>query len=247
MKLTSLHSLKTKKYDHLIGEVSGFDSTKRVIVKLHDRLLKIKEENLTDFELNRATLCYGSVLPNEVSKTIVENTLIKPRAISQCVVSFLMIPLGQQKDCRILECSGSAAPQPSFSIYDFSPKSALEPGTNSCWISNYVGPTPFRAWMNFGFPVVVRIESFAVRIPVLPNGPLSVRKFFLESSMDGENFKNTSPSDGSQFITHDVSVLQQFVISPPIEAQCVRMVCTEAADFNQAQVGFWEIQFNTAE
>jgi len=93
---------------------------------------------------------------------------------------------------------------------------------------------------------------------VLPLGPLSVRCFHLESSDSAEG--PWTADERHKYETLDVEGLQECAVSPPIEAQFVRLVCTESATdhalgssfayaYSVTQqrsidpIGFWQISF----
>lgn len=234
-----LHGLDQDK-DYHVGEfrseVTISDYTDRVKILLYDRMHQLKKEHVEPFKLRQCALCFGGFSSKHVGYEVQQ--FLKVDAIVQCIMGYLLVNLGSQDHCINVTAIGSAEPS---SMYDFSPKSVLEPGTESCWISSSCGLQPFKnAWLSFEFAAVIRLELFAVRIPKLPQGPLSVRRFYLESSMDGKDFEKSSP----MLATLNTNNLQHFAISPPIEARFIRMRCITAANPFLDKVGFWEIKFN---
>ncbi len=67
-----------------------------------------------------------------------------------------------------------------------------------------------------------RVGAVGIKIPPLPQGPLSVRRFHIEYLNEGFEWKKHR----STFYTLDRAELQSFAILPPIDASRVRVVCT---------------------
>jgi len=239
-----IHTLQSRKHNYHVGRSCGRNAVngERIDVRLDPSSrskISLKEENLTSFKLRKEALSYGVFDLNSVSESL--RAFIKVSAIVKCILEYLSVELGSREDCTHVFACGP--PLQANHPYDFTPKSALQPGTETCWISSSVGFQPFdNAWIAFTFKNVIRVESFAVRIPRLPGGPLAVRVFYLEGSMNGESWERCS----CDLTTLDTNGLQQFCVSPPAEFQHIRMRCLESADPNSDKVGLWEVQFNTA-
>lgn len=238
-----LCNLSNGKFNWHIARARGVDlrqgKNDRIKVQLFkSSLISIKRENLQPFQLSTRTLCYGSFSPENVKSSL--RQFVKIDHLLECIIDYLSVHLGTRGDCIRVTSVGTSE---SSLTYDFSEKSALEEGTDTCWISNDLGTQPFtNAWLAFEFGSVIRVKSFAVRIPQLPGGPLAVRKFYLEACMDGESWEKAS----SVFTTHDTNYIQKFCVQPAIEAQHIRMRCITTANPMANKVGLWEVQFNTA-
>ncbi|GAB5366206.1 hypothetical protein AAMO2058_001124800 [Amorphochlora amoebiformis] len=103
-----------------------------------------------------------------------------PGYISNLVVSYLEILTPIMSEVTVIGCSTRALPNPPF---DFHPDGTLQPGVSSCWIS-----TRHSCYNGAGFEYVMYslgskpriVSKIALRIP--SDGPLSVRKFYLETA-----------------------------------------------------------------
>uniref|UniRef100_A0A7S1FWK5 Uncharacterized protein n=1 Tax=Corethron hystrix TaxID=216773 RepID=A0A7S1FWK5_9STRA len=84
-----------------------------------------------------------------------------------------------------------------------------------------------------------RVSAVGVKIPPLPQGPLSVRRFHLEylesvgyaSAAEVGRSKNILSwrRHPAEFSSVDVAEMQEFAILPPIDAIRIRLVCTMSA------------------
>uniref|UniRef100_A0A7S4JB35 F5/8 type C domain-containing protein n=2 Tax=Odontella aurita TaxID=265563 RepID=A0A7S4JB35_9STRA len=70
-----------------------------------------------------------------------------------------------------------------------------------------------------------RISFFGLSIPPMPYGPLSVRHFRLDWSLDGETWKKGGKDHTLETI--DMEGMQSFELSPAIDATYVRLVCLQ--------------------
>jgi hypothetical protein len=71
-----------------------------------------------------------------------------------------------------------------------------------------------------------RVERISICIPPLPSGPLSVRELHLEAASQPEGpWERCSGT----LTTLDTDARQTLQLSPPVEAACVRVVCTKNA------------------
>lgn len=93
-----------------------------------------------------------------------------------------------------------------------------------------------------------RVSAVGIKIPTLPAGPLSVRRFHIEycTTFEPENRKNDNHVKHSEkytriiskkwvakpshrFTTLDRNELQIFALLPPVDAALIRIVCTLSA------------------
>jgi hypothetical protein len=158
-----------------------------------------------------------------------------PPELVEHVVSFLMVPVVDMGAVRAVGCSSIASYDGDDGAADLCALSkALDPSTGNWWISE-VGSTPGGVgaeWISFRLSgsaeggSVVRVAAVHMQIPPLPSGPLSVRNFHLESADAPEGPWAVASCD---LTTRNVAELQAFELSPPIEAACVRIVCTRNA------------------
>merc|ERR1712166_1670687 len=141
------------------------------------------------------------------------------------IISFLKIGLVEQSQVTALRCSSSHQGGEGRSMHG-----PLIRTHHSWWISSggRNDSAGFAEYVEYQLAEQsVRCEFASIRIPKLPEGPLSVRVFHLETRSDlfGDAFVRSSPN----FTTLDTDHVQEFQIVPPIEAQSVRVVCTENA------------------
>jgi hypothetical protein len=88
-----------------------------------------------------------------------------------------------------------------------------------------------REWLEFdlsGGDVPCRVSAIGVKIPPMPHGPLSVRRFFVEYTAGSRGGHAVSTCTGL-LETLDRPQLQRFALTPPIEATKVRVVMTLTA------------------
>jgi hypothetical protein len=91
-----------------------------------------------------------------------------------------------------------------------------------------------REWLEFDLGKVEnicsrsnrRVSAVGVKIPPLPHGPLSVRRFFVEYIKQGES-KWKACTDLLETI--DVQNMQRFALCPPVDATRLRVVMTMSA------------------
>jgi hypothetical protein len=86
-----------------------------------------------------------------------------------------------------------------------------------------------REWIEFvlGDGIVpLRVSAIGIKIPPLPHGPLSARKFYIEhQSEENGSFQPCS----AVFETLDLGTVQRFALSPPIDTSKLRVVMTQSA------------------
>eukprot|EP00873_Tetraselmis_striata_P015801 jgi/Tetstr1/436065/TSEL_024942.t1 len=209
-------------------------------------------EDTPESEILRGGQSAGSVM--EVLREVSEETFIPE--VMDAVLSFLRIRNVDM--AHVLACGvSSEAEAHPLSEYTYKAECTLEPGDASCWISkNRSSETEWIVYSMGSEPR--RLDYVAMSIPVLPLGPLSVRCFHLESSDSAEG--PWTADERHKYETLDVEGLQECAVSPPIEAQFVRLVCTESATdhalgssfayaYSVTQqrsidpIGFWQISF----
>jgi hypothetical protein len=110
---------------------------------------------------------------------------------------------------------------------DFALSEALSDDASTWWISA-PGTTP----KGRGFEWIElelggrsrRVSAVGLRIPPMPFGPLSVRRFHVQwkSDADADNSWNALP----EMVTLDREELQEFALWPPVHADRLRLVCT---------------------
>ena len=117
----------------------------------------------------------------------------------------------------------------------------LKRGQNHNWWISCGGSCPGGCgaeWVSYELSAsgAVRVEYFAMTIPPLPQGPLSVRVFHLECAPAADGpWARCTPD----LITLDSADEQEWALSPPVEVQYMRVVCTmnAAADFSRQAGG----------
>lgn len=148
----------------------------------------------------------------------------------------------------------------SSSRGDFSLTEALSDNARTWWISG-AGTMPRgigNEWLQFSFPCVGCVRFMGIKIPPLPQGPLSVRDFHvLSRRTDMEGLKLADDSEDAWQLasplnlqTLDTARMQEFVFEPAIETNKVRLVCTKTAAagsmsgmFGADCVGLFQVQF----
>lgn len=149
--------------------------------------------------------------------------LLKHDEIFELVLGFLQIKQVVVEGVRAVGASSSAEYQAC------APQYTLTPDDRSWWISR-----PSSCPNGVGFEWVLyelcsaeqgraRVSYIQLKIPPLPNGPLSVRRFYLEAADEPQGpFVRASPN----LTTFDTDRMQEWALAPPIEARYVRVVCT---------------------
>jgi len=165
--------------------------------------------------------------------------------IIEMILTMLQIKQVKCPDEVSVDSFSSHAQQSLLNDYNFKPESTLEPGEESCWISGRHRRDGNPEWITYNLSpdkTLRRVDYVSMSIPVLPQGPLSVRNFKLEYSEDCINFKSHPDHN---YDTLDCNGLQEFAVIPPIEASKIKLVCcTNAALDSQLALGFWQIHFS---
>ena len=196
-------------------------------------------------------------LPNNIGIAeiinFVENELNLPQEIGQFISSFLTISDMVCNNIKTVRCSSSSKQHPICEI--------LNSKENTWWISN--GPCPQYVEFEICKPTI--LKQICIKIPPLPYGPLSVRKFAIsfvtgsegeENVPDEENKNLKFTQDERVFETVDSNLLQVFALDPPIllyntsnvltnkkTPPRFRVVCLSTAEENQFSVGYFTIWF----
>lgn len=132
----------------------------------------------------------------------------------------------------VTRCSSTAAHFPLEAVLDDSRR--------TWWISSSdnIRGVLGEEYLEFSFgPTVRRVNYIGIRIPPLPQGPLSVREFHimaLSELVDPNSADALLPESWrlcsqKPLITLDQADLQEFCMHPPIDAKMVRLVCTKNA------------------
>ncbi len=143
-----------------------------------------------------------------------------PHDLALRVASFFDIERVISEDVQCVSASSSRG--------DFTLSVVCNPFTHQWWISgsdnfeNGIG----EEYLEFTLSKLVdeprRVGAVGIKIPPLPQGPLSVRRFHIEYLNEGSEWKKHR----STFYTLDRAELQSFAILPSIDASRVRVVCT---------------------
>jgi len=161
--------------------------------------------------------------------------------LSSRIVSWLLISPVQDSDVRVSGCSSQRG--------DFPLSAVLERDESTWWISapGTMSSGEGSEHLEFSFGVLPRrISYFGIRIPPMPFGPLSVRVFHILAL---DEVSNSWVAASPQLLTLNNSSLQEFSLSPPIEASKLRVVCVRnaAADtefsFSTDCIGLFQVRF----
>merc|ERR1719330_789424 len=174
-----------------------------------------------------------------------------PDYVAEQVAEFLRI---ERCGAGLLEVVGS-----SSSRGDFPLSAVLDPDPCSWWISaaGSFQRGAGKEWLEFVFrkepcraEVRRRVSFLGIKIPAMPSGPLSVRKFHLMALLPGcEAGQSGSWVQATRELsTADVGHLQEFALAPPLETSRVRLVCTSNAVSSHGAisidcVGLFEVRF----
>ena len=209
---------------HLMGENGD-----RIMVRV-DGLrnpIKVKPENIVPTPGKRTAPRELCMMHGNTDESVLHEllSLASPKLgemeeLLDLILSFLKVPQVDSSEIVALGASSTAPFGPS------SAENTLKPEGNSWWISAS-GSCPRgvgREWVAYQLSpaAAVRIEYLALTIPALPHGPLSVRVFHLESAahVDGPWVRCTD-----DLYSLDSGDVQEWALSPPVEAQLVRIVC----------------------
>eukprot|EP00854_Cymbomonas_tetramitiformis_P027250 gene27250-33556_t len=165
------------------------------------------------------------------SKTFIPEVLEK-------VLAYLKIQNVNSHEVRATSCTSEGEPAIRYS---YKKECSLEAGKSSCWISrDEQGPEPEHIVYSIG-PCARRVDYVSLCIPILPHGPLSVRKFQLEYFIEEDDLWIAKGE--YVYFTLDQEGLQEFAVIPPIESRFIRLICLENAHGDERPIGFWYLNF----
>merc|ERR1712203_209081 len=155
-----------------------------------------------------------------------------PGSVVDGIVEGLRIQRVAAADISVAGCSTTRS--------DFELDAVLDGQDDTWWIS---GPGTCqrgigKEYLEFSFGSTPRRVSFCgMKIPPLPQGPLSVRDFHLLAlrndavphSSSGRDFAEDAwvPASHKPMHTLDRGDLQEFAIVPPVDTRAMRLVCTK--------------------
>lgn len=189
------------------------------------------ESNLESFDRQMSTeedqppmILMGSASYQDIIATLDASEF--PLDVAKQAASFLEV---KNLEPREITASGSSSTRGDFPL---STTLANEDGT--WWISaegsmkNGMG----EEWLEFRLSQdgsVRRCRFVGISIPPLPQGPLSVRRFRVDMSVDNGA---TWQKGGDDYVSEamDLPGMQTFQLSAPIDANRVRLVCLQNAD-----------------
>mmetsp|Transcript_6392 Transcript_6392/g.9143 ORF Transcript_6392/g.9143 Transcript_6392/m.9143 type:complete len:299 (+) Transcript_6392:84-980(+) len=159
----------------------------------------------------------NGTVPYQNIVELIEKLLV-PDDIARYIASFLVV---EKVDFQKVEATSASSTRGDYPL-----SSVLSNKPHTWWISGDGGITSgrgeyieFRLQQNGG---IRRLHLVGLSIPPLPMGPLSVRNFRIDWSMDGMEWMN---GDGKiAFETMDKSGMQIFELPSPIDAAYVRLV-----------------------
>ena len=231
--LVRLDGLQAKpQYNHHIAEVLDLPANPgRKIVKIlsNNEQMSVKDEACN--ELPRVS-SGGEVLSHDVRASendVLEaaSRLIEVPEVVDHMMSFLKLQPVKMENVRCVGAVSSDTRDPRCS-----PANSLDPSASNWWISAD-GETPIgrgAAWIEYdvGDAAPVSIRALHMKLPALPAGPLSVRKFHLEATNDppaAAGPRNWTKAS-ADLTTLDVNTEQSIAIHPPIESKrYVRIIC----------------------
>ncbi len=267
MATVFLQGLNTTKYNYHAGVVID-DDGEQVAVRLHqlhknsgdetgeedqvDELLAIKvpRKNVVPLQFPRPKAGKFLLTMDAPGDTeTISGWMLRwglPKEVARLIVSYFHILPIDNASVKCVACSSSRG--------DFNLDVVLNDNDSQWWISdhNEFRRGQGREWLEFdvseknsGAPT--RVSLLGVKIPVLPYGPLSVRRFHIQYSNDREVSTSSEPRVASleermialsrnwisvpthEMCTLDRPEIQMFAMQPPIEATRVRIVCTLSA------------------
>ena len=240
-----LVGLAARKYNSHIGRVIQV-ATKdgRVGVELHgvawaaaDQSLPARNPHRLALKPGNLRLCPGpsqrpasttvlGTLPASCLRLILgERGWGLPFGIVESVAEHLSILRVSLSDVSVVGCSSTRG--------DFPIGCVLDDSEGKWWISDegaFVNGCGHE-FLEFSFGAVPRRVSFVgISIPPMPNGPLSVRSFHLETlSTDILGSECWRRVQSDSLMTIDIDGLQEFSLVPPVEATKIRVCCTKNA------------------
>ena len=242
-EFVALQGMTNDQYNHHIGKVDHIREDGRVILQLHPGEIQLSRRNTTTSESEAKSI---AVLPEKIrpvmlttvagevvslwdghSRLMVQGLFGErgkglPNDIADCIADFFEIKSVVEDDVVVARASSSRGDYPLSVVLD---------DDDGWWISS-PGSMQYghgEEWLQVDFSgeehTPRRVTAIGVRIPPLPMGPLSVRRFHL-CSHQGATRQEWSLQ------TLDSSRLQWISLKPPLEVESVRVVmtCNAAAE-----------------
>eukprot|EP00947_MAST-08B_sp_MAST-8B-sp1_P001466 g1466.t1 len=162
---------------------------------------------------------------------------------------YLTLKTLDMSEVRALSCSSSQSKAHGSDIHNTLPHSPA--GPHSWWISApgscYGGRGAEWVLYDLAAGAMRRANFVGLRIPKMPQGPLSVKTFHMEASMAPLGpFRQVS----DELRTLDTDAWQWFCLAGPVDACYMRIVCTSNVlgpgmppDAGVDMIGFFEIAF----
>jgi hypothetical protein len=158
--------------------------------------------------LNRVDFSAGTQSAN--------NEKVLSPELAQRILQYLTIKRVNQGQVRVLECSSHDRGHPLVCC--------LSPDEETWWMSaNRTMPLGRgQQWVQFALsPTLCRLSAVLLKIPPLPQGPLSVREFFLQAFSIDRGWHSISPI----FVVENRVGWQRFPLLDPADVDEVRVVC----------------------
>lgn len=263
VRLVGLSKDGCRGLNHHVGRVLPDDTgSERLAVALHGVLwseergprderqpLSVRPSNLRRVRLPEA----GALVPAAgcVSGAAVERLLGEagwglPDIAVRIVGAHLQVRVVAAEEVSVSGCSSGRG--------DFPLSAVLGQRTDQWWISA-PGSTPQgvgREYLEFSFGDVPRQVGFVgIRIPPMPQGPLSVREFhLLARRRDGDGpaaWEEVSAQGAMR--TLDRADMQEFALVPPLQTTGMRLVCTRNAVADEGGglmtdcIGLFQVRF----
>ena len=237
-----LRGLGTEKFNSHVGRViAPLNEKGRLSVRMHGAVwpatgdghesdsvtrLSVKPENLRPV---RSPVEWPTVPPLHVG-CAPEWALVRllgpagwglPEHIAQSVTEHLHIARVHAAQVQISSCSSDRGDFPLAEVLNtnkstwwITESGSMPLGRGSEWLELQLGPEGAAAQL---------VSFVGVRIPPLPFGPLSVRRFHIlwqSAATEGHWVQS------GEMQTLDCADLQEFALVPPVEAERLRLVCT---------------------
>lgn len=233
--LVRLVGLKRSDHNHHVGRVVSAGSSDRLGVALHKVIwpdaptrgstpkpLALKPENLRFLRMPGAVVpVLGSLPSYAVTRLLGESGWGLPENVALQVAELLQIEKVKSQEVSVVGCSSTRGDFPLSVVLDLNK-------ADTWWISDSGTMTMGQGseYLEFSLGGHRRLSFLGLRIPPLPQGPLSVRDFHLLAKASEEDWV---PASLNPLQTLDRSDLQEFVLVPPVETTAIRLVCTSNA------------------
>lgn len=214
-------------------------SRRRPSQKLDPDHVALKPENLRSIDVAAPmqTSIVGTIPQWAVLRLLGDHGLGLPGSVVDGIVECLLIQRVVAADVSVAGCSTTRS--------DFELDAVLDGRDDTWWIS---GPGSCHRgvgeeYLEFSFGSTPRRVSFCgMKVPPLPQGPLSVRDFHLLALRNDAVPRSSAPDSRPEFAedawvpashspmhTLDRGNLQEFAIVPPVDTRAIRLVCTKNA------------------